>query len=78
MCSTSRRSACTSATTPACSTSLKGLRDLGNSVLVVEHDEEAILTADHVIDMGPAAGVHGGEVVAEGDARRHHGRRRAA
>ena len=38
-------------------TSLKGLRDLGNSVLVVEHDEEAILTADYVIDMGPAAGV---------------------
>ena len=47
-------------------TSLKGLRDLGNSVLVVEHDEEAILTADYVIDMGPAAGVHGGVVVAEG------------
>ncbi|WP_304177529.1 excinuclease ABC subunit UvrA, partial [Phenylobacterium aquaticum] len=47
-------------------TSLKGLRDLGNSVLVVEHDEEAILTADYVIDMGPAAGVHGGHVVAEG------------
>jgi excinuclease ABC subunit A len=47
-------------------TSLKGLRDLGNSVLVVEHDEEAILTADHVIDMGPAAGVHGGRVIAEG------------
>jgi excinuclease ABC subunit A len=47
-------------------TSLKGLRDLGNSVLVVEHDEEAILTADHVIDMGPAAGVQGGAVVAEG------------
>jgi excinuclease ABC subunit A len=46
--------------------SLKGLRDLGNSVLVVEHDEEAILQADYVIDMGPAAGVHGGEVVAEG------------
>jgi excinuclease ABC subunit A len=46
--------------------SLKGLRDLGNSVLVVEHDEEAILSADHVIDMGPAAGIHGGEVVAEG------------
>jgi excinuclease ABC subunit A len=42
------------------------LRDLGNSVLVVEHDEEAILTADHVIDMGPAAGVHGGRVIAEG------------
>ncbi|HEX4740321.1 MAG TPA: excinuclease ABC subunit UvrA [Caulobacteraceae bacterium] len=47
-------------------TSLKGLRDLGNSVLVVEHDEEAILTADHVIDMGPAAGIHGGHVIAEG------------
>ena len=47
-------------------TSLKGLRDLGNSVLVVEHDEEAILTADYVIDMGPAAGVNGGHVVAEG------------
>ena len=46
--------------------SLKGLRDLGNSVLVVEHDEEAILTADYVIDMGPAAGIHGGEVVAQG------------
>ncbi|WP_313574686.1 excinuclease ABC subunit UvrA [Brevundimonas sp.] len=46
--------------------SLKGLRDLGNSVLVVEHDEEAILTADYVIDMGPAAGIHGGQVCAEG------------
>ena len=41
---------------------LKRLRDLGNSVIVVEHDEDAILTADHVIDMGPAAGVHGGEI----------------
>jgi excinuclease ABC subunit A len=47
-------------------TSLKGLRDLGNSVLVVEHDEEAILTADYVIDMGPAAGIHGGEIIAQG------------
>ncbi|MES1159038.1 MAG: excinuclease ABC subunit UvrA [Terricaulis silvestris] len=45
---------------------LRHLRDLGNTVLVVEHDEEAILTADHVIDMGPAAGVHGGRVIAEG------------
>jgi excinuclease ABC subunit A len=45
---------------------LKALRDLGNSVLVVEHDEEAILTADYVVDMGPGAGVHGGEVVAQG------------
>ncbi|CAN7243497.1 excinuclease ABC subunit UvrA [Phenylobacterium sp. LjRoot225] len=46
--------------------SLRGLRDLGNSVLVVEHDEEAILTADYVIDMGPAAGIHGGEIIAQG------------
>jgi excinuclease ABC subunit A len=46
--------------------SLRGLRDLGNSVLVVEHDEEAILTADYVIDMGPAAGIHGGHIVAQG------------
>ncbi len=45
---------------------LKRLRDLGNSVLVVEHDEDAIRTADWVIDMGPLAGEHGGEVVAEG------------
>ena len=45
---------------------LKRLRDLGNSVLVVEHDEEAIESADHVIDMGPGAGIHGGHVVAEG------------
>ncbi len=45
---------------------LKRLRDLGNSVIVVEHDEEAIQAADHVIDMGPGAGVHGGEVVAQG------------
>lgn len=45
---------------------LKRLRDLGNSVIVVEHDEDAILTADHVIDMGPAAGVHGGQIIAQG------------
>jgi len=45
---------------------LRRLRDLGNTVLVVEHDEEAILTADHVLDIGPGAGVHGGRVVAEG------------
>jgi excinuclease ABC subunit A len=42
------------------------LRDLGNTVLVVEHDEETIRSADHVIDMGPGAGVHGGEIVAQG------------
>ena len=45
---------------------LQHLRDLGNTVIVVEHDEEAIHTADHVIDMGPGAGVHGGEVVVMG------------
>jgi excinuclease ABC subunit A len=45
---------------------LQGMRDLGNSVLVVEHDEETIRAADWVIDLGPGAGVHGGEVVAEG------------
>src|SRR2546425_2140353 len=45
---------------------LKGLRDLGNSVLVVEHDEETIRSADYVIDLGPGAGIHGGELVAAG------------
>jgi excinuclease ABC subunit A len=45
---------------------LKHLRDLGNSVLVVEHDEDAIRAADHVIDLGPGAGVHGGEILAQG------------
>src|SRR5207244_1852623 len=45
---------------------LKHLRDLGNSVIVVEHDEEAIRSADHVLDMGPGAGEAGGRVVAEG------------
>ncbi len=45
---------------------LKRLRDLGNTVIVVEHDEDAIRTADHVVDLGPGAGVHGGEVVAQG------------
>ncbi|HEX7183625.1 MAG TPA: excinuclease ABC subunit UvrA [Thermoanaerobaculia bacterium] len=45
---------------------LQGMRDLGNSVLVVEHDDETIRAADWVIDLGPGAGVHGGEIVAEG------------
>ncbi len=45
---------------------LRRLRDLGNTVLVVEHDEDAIRSADHVIDMGPAAGAHGGQVIAAG------------
>ncbi|MEM7239930.1 MAG: excinuclease ABC subunit UvrA, partial [Pseudomonadota bacterium] len=46
--------------------SLKGLRDQGNTVIVVEHDEEAIREADHVIDIGPGAGVHGGRIIAAG------------
>ncbi|HUD28552.1 MAG TPA: excinuclease ABC subunit UvrA [Novosphingobium sp.] len=45
---------------------LKRLRDLGNTVIVVEHDEDAIRTADYIVDLGPGAGVHGGQVVAEG------------
>ncbi len=47
-------------------TTLERLRELGNTVIVVEHDEDTIRTADHVIDIGPGAGVHGGEIVAEG------------
>ncbi len=47
-------------------TTLKHLRDLGNSVIVVEHDTDAILSADHVVDMGPGAGEHGGHIVAQG------------
>ena len=45
---------------------LKRLRDIGNSVVVVEHDEETMLTADYIVDIGPGAGIHGGEVVAAG------------
>ncbi len=47
---------------------LRRLRDLGNSVIVVEHDEDAILAADHVVDVGPGAGIHGGEIIAQGTA----------
>jgi excinuclease ABC subunit A len=45
---------------------LKHLRDLGNTVIVVEHDEDAIMAADYVVDLGPAAGIHGGEIIAQG------------
>ena len=48
---------------------LKHLRDLGNTLIVVEHDEDTMLTADHVIDIGPGAGEHGGELVAQGTAQ---------
>jgi excinuclease ABC subunit A len=47
---------------------LKRLRDLGNTVIVVEHDEEAIRSADHLIDVGPGAGIHGGHIIAQGTA----------
>ena len=47
------------------------LRDLGNTLIVVEHDEEMMLSADEIIDIGPGAGVHGGEVVAQ--ARKYEG-----
>jgi excinuclease ABC subunit A len=46
--------------------SLKGLRDLGNSVVVVEHDEDTMLAADHLIEVGPGAGIHGGQIIAQG------------
>ncbi|HXW70863.1 MAG TPA: excinuclease ABC subunit UvrA [Methylocella sp.] len=45
---------------------LRRLRDLGNTVIVVEHDEDAILAADHVVDVGPGAGIHGGQIIAQG------------
>jgi excinuclease ABC subunit A len=45
---------------------LKHLRDLGNTVIVVEHDEDAVLNADYVVDIGPAAGIHGGQIIARG------------
>lgn len=48
---------------------LKHLRDLGNSVIVVEHDKEMILSADHIIDVGPGAGIHGGKIVGQGTAQ---------
>lgn len=47
---------------------LKQLRDLGNSVIVVEHDEDTMFAADHIVDIGPAAGLHGGQVIAQGTA----------
>jgi excinuclease ABC subunit A len=48
--------------------SLKDLRDIGNSVIVVEHDKDMIMAADHIIDIGPGAGIHGGQIIAEGNA----------
>ena len=51
--------------------SLKALRDAGNSIIVIEHDEEMMLQADHLIDIGPGAGIHGGTIVAQGDPSKH-------
>lgn len=51
--------------------SLQALRDAGNSVIVIEHDEEMMLQADHLIDIGPGAGIHGGQIVAEGPPNAH-------
>ena len=65
-CSTSRPSACTRATTACCSTRSTKLGAKGNTLLVVEHDEDTIRRADHVIDLGPGAGTRGGHVVGEG------------
>ncbi len=45
---------------------LRHLRDIGNTLIVVEHDEQTIRSADHIIELGPAAGVHGGKITAEG------------
>ena len=74
--STSRRSACIRATTTACSTRCTQLRDMGNTVVVVEHDEDTMRAADHLIDFGPGPGVRGGEVV--GQRHRRRSRRRPA
>ena len=49
--------------------SLKELRDIGNSIIVVEHDKDMIMAADHVIDIGPGAGIHGGQIIAQGNAK---------
>ena len=69
MFSTNLRSACIIATTGGLLAALENLRDLGNTVLVVEHDEETIRRADYVIDLGPGAGRHGGELVAQRNSR---------
>ena len=65
----SRASACTSATMRACSRAFQRLRDLGNTVIVVEHDEETMRAADAIFDLGPGAGIHGGNLVAQGNAK---------
>ena len=66
MCWTNRASACTSVTTTGLFPPCCKLRDLGNSVIVVEHDEDTIRAADHILDIGPGAGPRGGRLVAQG------------
>ena len=53
---------------------LEHMRDLGNTLIVVEHDEDTMLAADYIIDIGPGAGIHGGQVVSRGNAARSYGR----
>ena len=65
-CSMSRRSVCISVTTGASSKPLTRLRDLGNTLIVAEHDEDTIRAADWIVDIGPLAGEHGGQVVRSG------------
>ena len=73
MCSTSRRSAFTERDNQRLINTLVRLRDLGNTVIVVEHDEETIRHADHVVDIGPGAGEHGGHIVHSGPVTGRHG-----
>ena len=60
----SLQSACTRGITLGCSKTLLSLRDLGNTLIVVEHDEETMRASDYIVDLGPGAGVHGGHIVA--------------
>ena len=69
---TSRRSACTSATTTGCWRRCSTLRDLGNTLIVVEHDEDTIRTADVVVDIGPGAGAEGGHILTRRHSRGRH------
>ena len=70
---TSRPSACTSATTRGCIETLKHLRDIGNTLIVVEHDEDTMLAADQIVDIGPGAGEHGGQPHRAGHGAGDHG-----
>ena len=69
----SQASVCTSGIMISFCAALKNLRDLGNTLIVVEHDEDTMRAADYIVDIGPGAGEHGGEVVAAGTVRGYHG-----